>query len=369
MSKYIKNSAKPIQKYRFAVQVVFSLLCIWIGVEFYYFMQFLNSNGAAEFYSRPPGVEGFLPISSLMSVYYFALTGNIHQAHPAGFFIFIAIISISFLFGKSFCSWLCPVGFISEMVGDFGDRIYKKLFRRIPQLPKWIDYPLRSLKYLLLAFFAYAIFFSMSALALKYFLDTPYNIMADVKMYKFFAEITQFSLIVISVLFLLSVFIKNFWCRFLCPYGALLGLTGLLSPFKIRRNTQTCIDCGLCAKACNSHIKVAKLNIVFSDECTSCMSCIDACPVADTLELKFAGKKRFSKKYIAISIVLIFLIITGIGMISGNWKNEVPKETYLEYYRHIDALGHPTSREQIEELNTISGKGETDAVKREKKQN
>lgn len=366
MAKYIKNNAKPVQKYRFMVQTAFALLCIWIGVEFYYFVQFLNSDGIGAYYNRPPGVEGFLPISSLMSVYYFALTGNIHQAHPAGFFIFLAIVSVSFIFGKSFCSWLCPVGFISEMIGDFGDKLYRKLFKRVFRLPKWIDYPLRSLKYLLLAFFAYAIFFSMSAFALKYFLDTPYNIMADVKMFKFFAEISRFSLIVIATLFVLSVFIKNFWCRFLCPYGALLGLVGLLSPFKIKRNHETCINCGLCSRACNSSIKVDKLNIVFSDECTSCMSCVDACPVADTLELKFIGKKRFNKLYIVFGIIFIFISITGIGIITGHWKNNISKETYLEYYREIDALGHPTSNTQIEEINKISSKGETDAVKRKR---
>jgi polyferredoxin len=367
MDKYAKNRSKPVQKYRFGVQTLFTLLCIWIGVEFYCFIQFLNSNGIEAYYNRPPGVEGFLPISSLMSVYYFVLTGNIHQAHPAGFFIFLAILSVSFLFGKSFCSWLCPVGFISELIGDFGDKIYNKLFKHILRLPKWIDYPLRALKYLLLAFFVYSIFFSMSALALKYFLDTPYNIMADVKMYKFFAELSRFSLIVIASLFVLSIVIRNFWCRFLCPFGALLGLTGLLGPFKIKRNTQSCINCGLCSRACNSSIKVNKLNTVISDECTSCMSCVDACPVADTLELKLAGRKRFSKIYIVSGIILVFVSVTGIGMITGNWKNNISKKTYLEYYRNIDALGHPAGNTQIEELNKISGRGETDAVRREKK--
>lgn len=366
MGKYIKNTEKSIQKYRFLVQGVFALLCLWIGVEFYYFMQFLNSSGAAEYYSRPPGVEGFLPISSMMSVYYFLLTGEIHRAHPAGFFIFVAIVSVSFVFGKAFCSWLCPIGFISEAVGDFGEKLYKKVLKRVPHLPKWIDRLLRSLKYILLAFFVYAIFFAMSSVALKYFLDTPYNIMADVKMYKFFAEISQFALIVIAALFVLSIFIRNFWCRYLCPYGALLGLTGFLSPFKITRNTQSCIDCGLCAKACPSLIKVDKLEKVLSDECTSCLNCVDVCPVADTLEYKFMGKKTFNKKFLALGVVLIFVIITGIGMITGNWKNNVSKETYLEYYKHIDALGHPTSNSQIEEMNKISSRREADAAGSEK---
>src|SRR5512141_2577402 len=118
--KIIRNTEKPIQKYRFMVQSAFMLLCIWIGIEFYMFVHYLSTGGQAAFYSRPAGVDGFLPISSFMSFYLFLKTGIIHNAHPAGMMIFAAIILVSFVFGKAFCSWLCPVGFISEMIADFG---------------------------------------------------------------------------------------------------------------------------------------------------------------------------------------------------------------------------------------------------------
>jgi polyferredoxin len=121
--KYIKNTEKPIQQIRFVIQTIFVLLCIWIGTEFYQFISYLESNGVNEFHQRPPGAEGFLPISAMMSVIYFLRTGKIQDVHPAGFFIFLAIVGVSFVFGKSFCSWMCPVGFVSELVGDFGDRI------------------------------------------------------------------------------------------------------------------------------------------------------------------------------------------------------------------------------------------------------
>ena len=355
-SKYIKNKDKTIQRARFAVQVSFALLCIWIGVEFSQFISYLESNGMTTFHQRPPGVEGFLPISSLMSVVYFFQTGQIHNVHPAGFFIFLAIVGVSFVFGKAFCSWICPVGFISELVGDFGDKVWKKLFKRRFKLPALIDYPLRAVKYLLLAFFAFAIF-SMTETALAFFLSDAYNIAADVKMYYFFADISRFSLIVIGVLFLLSIVIRNFWCRYLCPYGALLGLVGFLSPNKIKRNTASCIDCGLCAKACPSFVKVDKVITVRSDECTSCLSCVDACPVEDTLVVKnIFLKKKVSKKIIAAGVILIFLAITGLGMITGNWQNKVSKEEYLMIQKKRDSIGHPTSTSDIKELNRSTQK-------------
>jgi polyferredoxin len=353
---YIKNTNKPIQKIRFATQVAFAFLCIWIGIEFSQFIKYLETAGASGSFNRPPGAEGFLPISALMSLIYFFRSGQIQNIHPAGFFIFLAIAGVSFVFGKSFCSWLCPVGFISELVGDFGEKIWKKLFKRRVKLHKYADYPLRSIKYLLLAFFIYAIF-SMTTVSMAYFLGGPYNISADIKMWYFFAHISQFSLIVIGVMFFLSVFIRNFWCRYLCPYGALLGVVSFLSPNKIKRNIVSCIDCGLCAKACPSFIKVDKVIIVRSDECSSCLNCIDVCPVDDTLEVKNVfGNKTVSKRVIAFGIVLIFIAVTGIGMLTGHWRNNVTKEDYLTIHKNLDSIDHPTTSSEIRELNKSTEK-------------
>jgi polyferredoxin len=346
--KIIKNKEKGIQKIRFIVQTLFALLCIWIGVEFYQFLQFLETNGAAAYSSRPPGVDGFLPISSFMGFYLFLATGEVHTAHPAGFFIFFAIVLVSLVFGKAFCSWLCPVGFLSELIGDFG----KKIFGRDLKLPKFFDYPLRSLKYLLLGFLLYSVFFLMSVPAVQAFLDSPYNLVSDIKMFYFFADISRFSLIVIGLLFLLSIVFRGFSCRYLCPYGALLGITTLLSPNKIRRNPISCIDCGLCNKACPSFIKVDKVKTVISDECTTCMNCVDACPVADTLQLEtIAVKKKISKKWVAVGVVSVFMLVTGYGIITSKWQNNISKEEYLILYKNMDSFGHPTGTEAVKKFN------------------
>jgi polyferredoxin len=171
-------------------------------------------------------------------------------------------------------------------------------------------------------------------------------------MYYFFADISRTALLILAALFLLSIPIRNFWCRFLCPYGALLGITSLLSPNKIKRNASNCIDCGLCNKACPSFVKVDKVKTVISDECTTCMSCVDVCPVENTLQLEtLPFKKRINKKLVAIGVVSIFMLVTGFGMLTGMWQNKISKTEYLELYKKMDSFGHPTGTEAVKKFN------------------
>ena len=127
-----------------------------------------------------------------------------------------------------------------------------------------------GLEIFLLGFFVWAIS-GMSAMGIRDFMLSPYGLIADVKMLNFFRHLGETGLTVLGIFVLASVFVQNFWCRFLCPYGALLGLTSWLSPTRIRRNTEACIDCAKCAKACPSALPVDKLVQIRSVECTGCL--------------------------------------------------------------------------------------------------
>lgn len=327
---------------RSAVQLAFVLLCIWIGIEFYLFMQWGMSGGTAPYFERPPGVEGFLPISALMSLKHWILSGSLNNIHPSSVFILLAIIGASIALRKSFCSWLCPIGTLSESLWMLGKKIFKRNFT----VWRWLDYPLRSLKYLLLYFFVNAIW-QMDLFSLENFIYSPYNKVADIKMYLFFADISTFALWTITILMVFSIFIKNFWCRFLCPYGALLGIAGWLSPLKITRNKSTCIDCELCTKACPSNIKVHKIgNLrknsptgrVWSDECMSCMLCVQACPAKNTLDVRVGARsKNAVPTWVYGTLVAgVFVAITGLAMLTGNWQNAISREEYQRRFQELD---------------------------------
>jgi polyferredoxin len=93
-----------------------------------------------------------------------------------------------------------------------------------------------ALKYLLLGFFVQVIFFRMTLADMRAFLDNSFNQTADVRLLQLFLHPSATTLMVLAILAGLSLWIRHFWCRYLCPYGALTTLVGLASPTRIRRN-------------------------------------------------------------------------------------------------------------------------------------
>ena len=326
---------------RLAIQLAFVALCVWIGVEFHHFVEWGRSGGARPFVERPPGVEGFLPISALISLKHWLVTGTVNRIHPAALFILLAIVLISIGAKKAFCSFLCPVGTLSEYLWRLG----RAAFGKNLTVPRWLDYPLRSLKYLLLLFFVWAIM-RMDGPALAAFVGSPYNKVADIKMYLFFAELSALALKVLVGLAVVSLFVKNAWCRFLCPYGALLGIVGWLSPLKITRTARTCIDCQLCTRACPSDIRVHEAKRVWSDECTSCLECVAVCPVKDTLEVRARGR-RVSPRAVTAIVAGVFLGVTGLAMATGHWQNAISREEYLMRFQRLDWPMYQHARGQV----------------------
>jgi polyferredoxin len=324
------------QRLRRAMQGAFLALNAWIGIEFYLWVRYYETGGASVYAPRPAGVEGWLPIASLMNLKYWVATGEVPNIHPAGMFLLLAFVGISFLLRKSFCSWLCPVGTVSEWLWRAGRSIFGRNFR----LPKWADVGLRGLKYILLALFIYAVA-SMPAAAIRAFLDGPYGVISDVKMMNFFRHMSVAAAAVVGALALLSVFYQNFWCRFLCPYGALLGLAARFSPARIRRAPELCIDCAKCAKACPSFLPVDVLQTVRSPECTGCYECVASCPAAGALEMSVTRRRVLPAWAMAAGIVVVFCALVGYARWAGYWHTNISSETYFQLVPRAGEFQHP----------------------------
>ncbi len=318
--RMLKN---PVQLARNITQLGIAVFLVYIGIQFYQFYLHFATAGETAFVERPAAVEGFLPISALLAFKLWITTGFFDPIHPAGLVLFTFFVASGFIFRRTFCSWFCPVGTVSEWVGNLG----KKLFKRNYNPPKWLRWFLYSLKYLILVFFFKVIFIDWAADDAFSFLNTPYNKIADVKMMLFFIDIGKIGFIVIAALIILSLFIKHFWCRFLCPYGALIGLGSLFRLTKITRDETSCIDCQACNRACPNKISVSTQKAVLTPECTACMQCIEACPVNDTLNMTIATKKS-NRWLLPLGFFALFFIVVLVAKLTGHWQTNITNEEF-----------------------------------------
>jgi polyferredoxin len=335
--KLVKRAAPDhSQALRRGFQLAFLALNVWIAAQFYLFVRYYETGGRSAFATRPPGVEGWLPIASLMNLKVLLATGEVSTLHPAGMLLLLAFLAISWAFRKSFCGWLCPVGTVSEYLWRLGYRVFGRNFR----LPRKADLALRSLKYVLLGLFFYAVA-SMSVPAIRAFLEGPYGIVDDVKMLNFFRLLGLTGMVVVAFLVLASLLVQNFWCRYLCPYGALMGLASLASPLRIRREASLCIDCARCAKACPSALPVDRLVTIRSAECTGCLECVAVCPAAGALLLAAPRKRRVPAWALAAGVAVVFLGVCGYARLTGHWHTSLPERLYFELIPKANQFTHP----------------------------
>jgi len=334
-NKLVRRSAtEHSQAARRSFQIAFLVLNLYLGATFYFWVRQFEG-GLRMVSERPPGVEGWLPIAGMMNFKYWLVTGSVPRVHPAAMFLLLSFVAISVFFRKAFCSWLCPMGTISESLAGLGCRIFGRNLR----IPTGVDLALRGLKYLLLGFFVWAIA-SMSAPALGTFMHSPYALIADVKMLNFFRHLDRTRFIVIGILVIASALVKNFWCRYLCPYGALLGLASIFSPIRIRRTPSACIDCAKCARACPANLRVDKLVTIQSAECTGCMECVAACPAEGALGMHLR-RTLVPTWVMATGIALVFCGVVGYAKVSGHWRTHISPGFYEELVPAADQVSHP----------------------------
>jgi polyferredoxin len=328
MTTSMDGQRRYIRFLRYAVQFFFLALTVFIGYRFYQFVRHFEVIGQP-FVQRPSSVDGFLVIGGLMAFKFFLLTGIVEPVHPSGFILFVAILGVSLVMKKGFCGWICPVGTLSQYVWMAGEKIFGRNFRIGP----FTDISLRSIKYILLGLFLFLIGIAMPPNMMALFFIADYYKIVDVRMLKFFTEMSLLTMWVLIALGVLSLLYKNFWCRYLCPYGALLGLLSRVSPFKVRRNEEKCIHCHACTKHCPTFIDVEKKEAVKSEECFGCLTCVSRCPAKGALDLTAGAGKRVhivQPWLFPVLLIVLFYLVIGIGVATDKWHSKVPYEDYKQ---------------------------------------
>lgn len=325
-----KNSKLKI-KLRNYVQIAFFFFTVYTFWRFYWFV--MHFDKGTPYTARPQSIDAFLPIGSFMALKNWILTGIVDPIHPAGMVLIVSFSLSALILRKGFCSWICPFGTMSEGLGNLGRRIFGRNFTLWDRLDK----ALRGIKYVLMFVFVFIVLLGMNTYSIKAFLMSPYWSVADVKLLDFWINPGTSTLIFILIVAGLSIPINHFWCRYLCPYGALLGIYSYFSPAGVNRDVEKCNDCKKCNRACSSRIQVSETEKVGSLECIACFECVESCPKG-ALEMKVL-RPVSPYIYLAGLLVVIFGIIL-IAKFTGHWDSALKYEDYVKLLPLRDAYSH-----------------------------
>ena len=191
------------------------------------------------------------------------------------FNITMILLLTTFLFGRIFCGYACPLGAIQELMSKFQfrsnlkDQKNKKTISLNPKIAFFIR-------------MGYFIIFILSGILWGLAVVQYLNVFEGFKIIKNPGfPIVGIPAILIGIIIITSIFIYRPWCCLFCPFGALAELTSRVSLFKLRR-TDACNDCGLCEKICPTQEAERDSH---KGECYLCNRCVEICP-QNAIELK-----------------------------------------------------------------------------------
>lgn len=269
---------------------------IWIRkfVQFFFFALIglivvnhtLVENGGGIPFLSSASIHALCPFGGVKSLYKFITVGTFVQKVRDSSFVLMALVFVlALLFGPVFCGWVCPLGTAQEWMGKLGRKIFKtKRYNHF--VPAQLDKVLRYARYAILIWVLYVTSVSGKLLFQDY---NPYY-----ALFNFWSgEVAVTALVILGLTLGLSLFVERPWCKYACPYGAVLGLTNLFSIFKIHRVAATCRAGGACSILCPMNIPVDTKTVIRDHQCISCMECTSeaCCPVKETVVFSAGGVK------------------------------------------------------------------------------
>jgi polyferredoxin/uncharacterized protein with FMN-binding domain len=226
------------------------------------------------FFVLLPGlfVEGFAGIYALVKAF---STGSFTTATAQSALALVAILVVTIACGRVFCGWACAFGAMGDLLGFIGKKLH--LRRRVP---KDVDANLKWVKYGVLALIFGLVWTGVVALPESW---NPWEAFAALATFPpDIATVTSsfgVGLVLLVAIMVASLFVERPFCRYLCPFGAALGIVSKIRIVRIRKPRRSCGGhCSACTKACSMGIDLGQTDKVGSGECVMCLRCQAVCP-------------------------------------------------------------------------------------------
>ncbi|MEX1377576.1 MAG: 4Fe-4S binding protein [Eubacteriales bacterium] len=229
-----------------------------------------------------PGAIGACPIGSLQGS--LSRRGQNYSLYVLGF-----LLAFGIAFGRFICGFLCPFGFLQDL-------LYKIKTKKM-KIKENIDRQMRYLKYVILVVFVILLPIFLVG---DYGVSSPYfcklicpagTLEAGIPLVAGNEDLQQLTgwlfnwkVFVLVAVIIMSILVYRFFCKYMCPLGAIYGLFNRISFYGLDYDKEKCIHCMACHKACNMQVKVTEQPN--SAECIRCGDCKNVCPT-NAIELRF----------------------------------------------------------------------------------
>lgn len=272
--------------------------------------------------------EPFLSLQFIPSILKFLVMGGMVALG------FVIILLITILFGRFYCSAICPLGIMQDIISRIARKFRKRKINRYSQ-------PYTLTRYIILGIVVLSLF--TGSIFLLNLLD-PYSLFGKIwsgifrpiviftndsisglleyfSIYVLFPHgvknanlaLVAFASAMLLFIILLASFRGRLYCNLICPVGTFLGLISKFSIFKIKIDKTSCNRCGKCSTVCKSECIDVKNQEVDFTRCVSCYNCIGVCPEkgikyykpskAITSQNTDSGKREFVTSVVMLSAV------------------------------------------------------------------
>jgi Polyferredoxin len=260
-----------------------------------------------------PGVF-ILTFSEIRDIYQGIINGSFNFIQMIGKSVeVITVIPITIFLGRFFCGWLCAFGTLNDFLYLISSKVFKLKFR----VNETVDTLLKTLKYLILLLIIYFIWTEKSTL---FETSSPWDAFAQLPQVS--DAISQYTIgsIILLLIIIGSLFIERFFCRYLCPLGAIFSLTSKLRIFDISKKRDKCGKCRVCTNNCSMGIPMYKSDKIRSGECINCFKCLDVCPRKNT-KGEICGENVSPALAACVAIGGLTVLYTGGNTLSKTIEN------------------------------------------------
>lgn len=290
-----------------------------------------------------PGL--FITTFSAMKTLYTAILGGTFTmaTNADDLILVLAMLLITAAMGRFFCGFLCSFG----TMGDFFWIVGNKLKLHRPKISRRTERVLKSLKFILLIGIV-LVGWTLGASLLSGTAN-PWTVFGMYTTLSGWADLTAWVTIGALLLILImvgSLYIERFFCRYLCPLGAVFAVVSRIRLFKIRKPAQNCGNCQACSKRCSMGIPLYSMNVISDGECIDCMNCVEVCP---------SGNVKANPKPALAAVVAVAAMSSGVYF-AGNITSRAAEQSIASVAQASETQSG-TVGQYIDGVYTGSGSG------------